>query len=113
MRFWRRSSFSIQLSFLCLKLRAIGGLLLSNSTKHLAAVGASTMPNLQRATDYCALGDGRSSLGKRSIRSHFDNAGTNTLNSRNQTRYTLASGELATPPGGKTSGTSRRATPIR
>jgi hypothetical protein len=49
-------------------------LLLYNSTKHWAAVGASTMPNLQRATDYCALGDGRSSLGKRSTRSRFDNA---------------------------------------
>jgi hypothetical protein len=35
------------------------------------------------------------------------------LNSRNRARYTFAPGGSATPPGGKISGMSRRATPIR
>src|SRR5258707_8635584 len=51
-RFWKLSNFSIQLNFLFPRPRVIGGLSLSSSTKHLAAVGASTTHSLLMATDY-------------------------------------------------------------
>jgi hypothetical protein len=44
---------------------------------------------------------------------HFLISAASIWNSQIQSHHTFASGESATPSGGKTSGMSRRATPIR
>ncbi len=51
--------------------------------------------------------------GKRKWLDFKEKNGRNMRTLGNRTRYTFASGGSATPSGGKTSGMSRRATPIR